>query len=48
MRYFRFTAKNLGHERYLTYIMGEGMEVDEDVLDYCEENDLSEILDIIY
>ncbi|SNU08583.1 FHA domain-containing protein [Lachnospiraceae bacterium] len=48
MRYFRFTAKNLGHERYLTYIMGEGMEVDEDVLDYCEENNLSEIVEIIY
>ena len=48
MRRFRFTAKNLGHERYLTYIMGEGMEVDEDVLDYCEENNLSEIVEIIY
>ena len=48
MRSFRFTAKNLGHERFLTYVMGEGMEIDEDVLDYCEENELSEILDIIY
>ena len=38
MRSFRFTAKNLGHERFLTYVMGEGMEIDEDVLDYCEEN----------
>ncbi|MBO4864419.1 MAG: FHA domain-containing protein [Eubacterium sp.] len=48
MRYFRFTAKNLGQERYLTYVMGEGMEVDEDVLDYCEENELPEIVGIIY
>ena len=48
MRYFRFTAKNLGQERYLTYVMGEGMEVDEDVLDYCEENLMPEIVDIIY
>ncbi|MCR5212827.1 MAG: FHA domain-containing protein [Eubacterium sp.] len=48
MRSFRFTAKNIGHERYLTYIMGEGMDVDEDVLDYCEENDIPEIMTIIY
>ena len=48
MRRFIFTAKNIGRERYLTYIMGEGMEVDEDVLDYCEDNDIPEILNIIY
>ena len=48
MRSFRFTAKNIGHERYLTYIMGEGMDVDEDVLDYCEENTIPEIVSIIY
>lgn len=48
MRYFRFIAKNLGRERYLTYVMGEGMDFDEDVLDYCEENEIPEILNIIY
>ena len=48
MRRFIFTAKNIGRERYLTYVMGEGMEVDEDVLDYCEDNDIPEILNIIY
>ena len=48
MRSFRFTAKNIGRERYLTYIMGEGMDFDEDVLDYCEENDIPEIVNIIY
>ena len=48
MRRFIFTAKNIGRERYLTYIMGEGMEVDEDVLDYCEDNDIPEILNIVY
>ena len=35
MRSFSFIAKNIGRERYLTYVMGEGMELDEDVLDYC-------------
>ncbi len=48
MRSFRFIAKNLGRERYLTHIMGEGMEVDEDVLDFCEENEIDEIINIIY
>ncbi len=48
MRSFRFTAKNIGRERYLTYIMGEGMDVDEDVLDYCEENSIPEIMTIVY
>lgn len=48
MRSFYFTAKNIGKERYLTYICGEGTEIDEDVLDYCEENELSEIVPIIY
>ena len=48
MRRFIFTAKNIGRERYLTYTMGEGMDVDEDVLDYCEDNEMPEVLDIIY
>jgi hypothetical protein len=48
MRTFSFTAKNYGAERYLIYTMGEGMELDEDVLDYCEENEIAEIVDIIY
>lgn len=48
MRSFSFIAKNIGRERYLTYVMGEGMELDEDVLDYCEDNEIDEILNIIY
>ncbi|MDE6024219.1 MAG: FHA domain-containing protein [Lachnospiraceae bacterium] len=48
MRTFNFKARNIGEEKYLTYTMGEECELDEDVLDYCEENDVKEILDIIY
>lgn len=48
MRSFSFRAKNIGRERYLTYIMGEGCELDEDVLDYCEENKLKELVQVIY
>lgn len=48
MRTFNFKVKNIGREKYLTYIMGEDCELDEDVLDYCEENHLKELIGIIY
>ena len=48
MRSFYFTAKNIGRERYLTYVMGEGMEMDEDIVDYLEENVIAEVLPIIF
>ena len=48
MRTFNFKARNIGQEKYLTYTMGEECELDEDVLDYCEENNLKELVEIIY
>lgn len=48
MRTFNFKARNIGQEKYLTYTMGEECELDEDVLDYCEENNLKELVSIIY
>lgn len=48
MRTFSFKARNIGEEKYLTYTMGEECELDEDVLDYCEDNEVAELLDIIY
>ncbi len=48
MRVFNFKARNIGEEKYLTYTMGEECELDEDVLDYCEDNNLKELVDIIY
>lgn len=48
MRTFSFKARNIGQEKYLTYTMGEECELDEDVLDYCEENNLKELVKIIY
>lgn len=48
MRTFNFKARNIGQEKYLTYTMGEECELDEDVLDYCQENDLKELIGIIY
>lgn len=48
MRTFSFKARNVGDEKYLTYTMGEECELDEDVLDYCEEHALDELISIIY
>lgn len=48
MRTFNFKARNIGNEKYLTYTMGDDCELDEDVLDYCEENALKELVGIIY
>ncbi len=48
MRTFNFKARNIGQEKYLTYTMGEECELDEDVLDYCEENEPKELVGIIY
>ncbi len=48
MRTFNFKARNIGEEKYLTYTMGEECELDEDVLDYCDDNDVTELLNIIY
>lgn len=48
MRTFNFKARNIGQEKYLTYTMGEGCELDEDVLDYIEEHEVKEVVKIIY
>lgn len=48
MRTFNFKSRQIGDEKYLTYTMGEECELDEDVLDYCEENTPKELLGIIY
>lgn len=48
MRTFNFKARNIGQEKYLTYTMGAECELDEDVLDYCEENNVKELIGIIY
>ena len=48
MRTFNFRARNIGEEKYLSYTMGEDCELDEDVLDYCQDNVPEELIEIIY
>ena len=46
MRTFNFRARNIGEEKYLSYTMGEDCELDEDVLDYCQDNAPEELIEI--
>ena len=48
MRTFNFRARNIGEEKYLSYTMGEDCELDEDVLDYCQDNAPEELIEIMY
>ena len=48
MRSFSFHAKTIGKERYLTYILGEGMELDEDTLDFLEDESPVELVRVIF
>lgn len=48
MRTFNFRARNIGEEKYLSYTMGEDCELDEDVLDYCQDHVPEELIEIIY
>lgn len=48
MRTFNFKARNIGEEKYLSYTMGDDCELDEDVLDYCQDNAPEELVEIIY
>lgn len=48
MRTFNFRVRNIGEEKYLSYTMGEDCELDEDVLDYCQDHVPEELIEIIY
>ncbi len=48
MRSFSFHAKTIGKERYLTYILGDGMELDEDTLDFMEEEGSDQLVRVIF
>ena len=48
MRTFNFRVRNIGDEKYLSYTMGEDCELDEDVLDYCQDHAPEELIEIIY
>lgn len=48
MRKISFKVRNIGSEKYLSYILDDECEFDEELLDYLEENKIPELIDIIY
>ena len=48
MRKISFKVRNIGSEKYLSYILDDDCEFDEELLDYLEENRIPELIDIIY
>ena len=48
MRKVNFKVRNIGSEKYLSYILDDDCEFDEELLDYLEENKIPELIDIIY
>lgn len=48
MRKISFKVRNIGSEKYLSYILNDECEFDEELLDYLEENKIPELIDIIY
>ena len=48
MRKVSFKVRNICSEKYLSYILNDDCEFDEELLDYLEENKIPELIDIIY
>lgn len=48
MRKINFKVRNIGSEKYLSYILDDECDFDEELLDYLDENKIPELLDIIY
>lgn len=48
MRKVSFKVRNIGSEKYLSYILNDDCEFDEELLDYLEENKIPDLIDIIY
>ena len=42
MRKISFKVRNIGSEKYLSYILNDDCEFDEELLDYLEENRIPE------
>ncbi len=48
MRKVNFKVRNIGSEKYLSYVLDDEIELDEELLDYLDDNKLPELIDIIY
>ncbi|MGN0395286.1 MAG: DUF6382 domain-containing protein, partial [Coprococcus sp.] len=48
MRKISFKVRNIGSEKYLSYVLDDDCDFDEELLDYLEDNNIAELVDIIY
>lgn len=48
MRKVNFKVRNIGSEKYLSYVLDDDCDFDEELLDYLEDNNIVELIDIIY
>lgn len=48
MRKVNFKVRNIGSEKYLSYVLDDETDFDEELLDYLDENKITELIDIIY
>ena len=43
-----FKVRNIGSEKYLSYVLDDETDLDEELLDYLDDNKIAELIDIIY
>lgn len=48
MRKVNFKVRNIGSEKYLSYVLDDETNLDEELLDYLDDNKIAELIDIIY
>ena len=48
MRKVNFKVRNIGSEKYLSYVLDDETDFDEELLDYLDDNKIAELIDIIY
>lgn len=48
MRKVSFKVRNIGSEKYLSYVLDDETDLDEELLDYLDDNKIAELIDIIY
>lgn len=48
MRKVNFKVRNIGSVKYLSYVLDDDCDFDEELLDYLEDNKIGELIDIIY
>ena len=48
MRKVNFKVRNIGSEKYFSYVLYDETDLDEELLDYLDDNKIAELIDIIY